>query len=429
MPAVPADLVVSARWILPMTSRDALLEHHALVVRDGRILAVLPAKTAAERYAATIHVDRPGHLLMPGLVNARAQLVPDLARPSRSDQSGDLGLLGIAAMLQAGTSCFCETGAFPDETARLATTQGMRAVIGIPLGESAGHPARQPLDDLTLALNFRDEFAGHPTLATAFAPLDAADISDAMFGRIAVLADELDAGVLMSLHESTSAVEQCVARHGLRPIERLHALGILTPALTAANVVHVNDQDMTLAQRSGIAITLCPESNLRCGFGAPPVAAWAQTGLRLSVGTGAAVPGAAVDLWGNLRLLALLDDPRNLSADVGDGAGGDADSVTAWSVLAAATRGGAAALGLEAEIGTIETGKWADLCCVDLRRPAMVLSAASPATRLVFGGGRDNVSDVWVAGRHLLNDGAFTRLDWPALAARIAARRMTMTGE
>jgi hypothetical protein len=87
----------------------------------------------------------------------------------------------------------------------------------------------------------------------------------------------------------------------------------------------------------------------------------------------------------------------------------------------------------------LETGKWADLCCVELRNPAMLRTSAAPtlhdaalrgryapssaaATALVFNGGRDLVSDVWVSGRHLLNGGAFTRLDWPDLAARVSAK-------
>jgi len=424
MPAVPADLLISCRWILPMTSRDALLEQHSLVVRDGRILDVLPSALAGERYAATVHVERPEHLLLPGLVNARAQLVPPLATAGRADRVSDGALLGIAALLRGGTSCCAALGFFPADCARLATAQGMRALIGIPLAEFATPWAKQPGDYLTRALNFRDEFAGHPTLTTAFAPHGAATISDAMFSRIATLANELDAGVFMSLHASTDEVAECVQRHGERPLARLHALGLLTPALTAADMVHVDDADIALAQRSGIAITLCPESNFGAGVGPPPVLKWAGSGLRLSLGSGARPADTAADLWSSLKLLALLGLPQS-SGDAGGGAGLDA-----WEALAAATRGGAAALGLEAEIGTLETGKWADLCCVDLRGPAMVQAAAPMLSRLVFAGGRDLVTDVWVAGRHLLNDGAFTRLDWPALAARVGVwNSRPMTGE
>jgi 5-methylthioadenosine/S-adenosylhomocysteine deaminase len=430
MPAVPADLLISCRWILPMTSRDALLEHHSLVVRDGRIFDVLPSTLAAERYAATVHVERPQHLLLPGLVNARTQIVPPLAPAGRGDRISDCALLGIAALLRGGTSCFAALGFFPADCARLATAQGMRALIGIPLAEFATPWAKQPGDYLTRALHLRDELAGHPLLATAFAPHGTAAISDALFSRIATLANELDAGVLVSLHTSAAEVTECVQRHGERPLARLHALGLLTPALTAADMVHVDDADMALAQRSGIAITLCPESNFRAGVGPPPARKWAESGLGLSLGSGAAPADAAADLWSSLKLLALLA-VRSGSGPAGSGDVSSGPGLDAWDVLAAATRGGAAALGLGAEIGTLETGKWADLCCVDLRGPAMVQAAASTLSGLVSAGGRDLVTDVWVAGRHLLNEGTFTRLDWPAVAARVGAwnsRPMTGVG-
>jgi 5-methylthioadenosine/S-adenosylhomocysteine deaminase len=268
---------------------------------------------------------------------------------------------------------------------------------------------------LTRALRFRDEFRGHPSIASAFAPHSPCAIPDAAFHRIATLADELDAGILMPLHESQAAIAESVKHHGLRPIERLHALGLLTPALTAVHMSHVDAADLALAERSGIAITLCPAANLRAGEGVPPIAQWTAAGLRLSLGSGIAAPTISPNLWAELKWLALLGHaPRAQTA-----------AWTPWSALAVATRGGAATLGLDAEIGTLEHGKWADLCCIDLRGPAMQwASLGSPhaaLTQWVLNGDRDVVSDVWVAGRHLLNGGDFTRIDWPHLAARLRA--------
>jgi 5-methylthioadenosine/S-adenosylhomocysteine deaminase len=154
------------------------------------------------------------------------------------------------------------------------------------------------------------------------------------------------------------------------------------------------------------------------------VASWAATGLRLGLGSGIANPAGSVDLWTAMRFLALLS-----MAPDGDPAGVAHHDLNAWDALAIATRGGAAALGLDAEIGTLEKGKWADLCCIDLQRPATQwASVAAPlssrAARLVFNGGRDLVSDVWVSGRHLVNSRAFTRLDWKHAARRVAAQRI-----
>ena len=131
----------------------------------------------------------------------------------------------------------------------------------------------------------------------------------------------------------------------------------------------------------------------------PPIAAFTAAGVRLGIGSaGAAVLGH--DIWGNMKIVALLSN--------------------AWDALRAATYGGAAVLGLENEVGSLETGKWADLCCVDLSGPG-TQPIGDPLTQLVFGGARDIVSDVWVAGRQLLSGGELTRLDWPEVAARSTA--------
>jgi len=206
----------------------------------------------------------------------------------------------------------------------------------------------------------------------------------------------------------------------------MHALGLLTPALTAVHMAHVSAADIELATRTGIAVALCPEEDVRASHGLAPVSAWAKSGLRLCVGSrSTAAGGGGANLWPNIRLLALLSHVPDDTAVLG-----------AWDALAIATRGGAAALGLDAEIGTLQPGKWADLCCVDLSSPAMASGleeraadpAADAAARLVFDGGRSVVSDVWVAGRQLLDAGAFTRLDWPAVAVRMRRRFTPING-
>ncbi len=408
-----------------MTSRDAVLENHTVVVRDGRILDLLPSHLAAETYQATVHRDRPQHALLPGLVNAYTQIAPALGRTARQERLHDGAQLSIADMLKSGTTCFCATGYFPDESARSALETGMRARIGIPIGAVAS-PWAAPGEYLTRALEFRDEYRDHPSISTAFAPMTPAAIGDDTFAKIATLADEVEAGIILSLHASREDVEQSVVQHGRRPIERMHGLGLLTPALTAVHMAQVSAQDRELAQRSGIALILCPEADVR-DSNPPPVNSWAATGLRLGVGSGngmshaAAVgggtPGIGLDLWSELKLLALLA----LSG------GEEPPALSPWDALAAVTRGAAATLGLDQEIGTLERNKWADICCVDLQGPAMQWLCDQPARdlprQLVFNGGRDAVCDVWVAGRQLLDGGTFTRLDWPALLARVGGRK------
>jgi 5-methylthioadenosine/S-adenosylhomocysteine deaminase len=416
MPSIAADLRIEARWIAPMTAQNALLTDHSMMVRDGRILEILPTATAAVRYSAAAVLQRNAHLLMPGMINAKSASAALLLRGANGDDAAELAggadfardgtLASIAEMLKSGVTCFCDRSFFPEETVRAAHEQGMRAMVAMPVTDAPTPWAHDAAQSLSRGLKLRDQFKTEPLISTAFAPLEPNLLSDASFARLVTLADELDAGVLIDLHQSKAEIEQCQATYGRRPIERLWNLGLLTPALNAAHVVHLTDSDLSLMQRTGISVTLCPQNDMKLGHGLPPVAALSAAAIRLSLGSGGAAP-LGHDLWSDMRITGLLSN--------------------AWAALSAATRGGAAVLGLESDIGTLEAGKWADLCCVDLSGPG-TQPVGEPVAQIVFAGGRDLVSDVWVAGRQLLSGGELTRLDWAEVSARSAAWAARMKG-
>jgi 5-methylthioadenosine/S-adenosylhomocysteine deaminase len=398
---------IAARWVVPMKDVGELLEEHTLVMRDGRILDVLPTRTASERYAPRVTLERPAHLLMPGLVNARTRSGPPRAVGGfEADEhrfDDDAALLAIADMLRSGVTAFCDIGYFPGEAARIAAHQGLRAVIGLPLDDRPGPWARDFAECLTRAIRLRDEYKGHPSISTAFAPLRVHALDATTLARIGTLAAELDAAVLVSVHDSLQAVDECVARHAARPLARLEDAGLLTPALCASHLGHLDASEIELVRRAGIGTVLCLASDLLRGNGLPAIDALSS--LRIALGTDAAICGSAHDLWTEIKLHAL------------HAAGGARPE----AALVAATRGGAAVLGLDAEVGTLEPGKWADVCCIGLRGPA-VRAAGDTLRQLALTGGRDLVSDVWVAGRQLVSEGQFTRLDWAALSRRLQER-------
>jgi 5-methylthioadenosine/S-adenosylhomocysteine deaminase len=413
MLSVPADLSIEARWIVPMSMPGKVLENHTLVVRDGRIADLLPTVAAAVRYAATVVVQRPAHLLMPGMINSATHAAKALFRGMGPDCAAleqrfagpefvrDGVLTAVAEMLRSGITCFADRYYFPDECARTAVEQGMRAVVGTPVAETASLWAKSSDEYFTRALRVHDEYKDHPLISTAFAPRALDSLSDATVARVATLADELDARIVVDLHESAAAITASLARHAVRPIARLWNLGLLTPALNAVQMALATAEDIELAARTGVSISVCPKSSMAKGIGLPPVSAFAASGIRLGLCSADGAQHQNQDVWGGVQLLALAPSA----------------GASAWDALCMATRGGAAALGLDAEVGTLEPGKWADLCCVDLSGPA-TQPLRDPVTQLVFGGGRDMVSDVWVAGRQLLSGGQTTRLDWAAVADR-----------
>jgi 5-methylthioadenosine/S-adenosylhomocysteine deaminase len=408
MPRVPCDLHISPRWILPQACERELLEKHTLVVQDGRILEILPAESAEQRYAPRVSLERPSHLLMPGLVNAHTSIGSSPLAGGAPVFSPDLAALGIANMLKAGVTAFCDVGYFPGEVAATAVAQGLRAVIGLPVAAEPCAWAHGPAEYLTRALRLRDEYKAHPSISTVFAPLNSHALDNATLARVSTRAAELDAGIVVAVNRSRRDIDECVSRHGLRPLARLESLGLVTPALVAVHALRLEAAEIELIRRAGAAIALCLAAGLARGEGLAPVEALAAArtaGVRLCLGSA----GAGLDLWNDIKLLALHG-----------GMAAERPLLHAGEVLATAARGGAAALGLDAEIGTLEAGKWADLCCLDLGGPP-TQPALQPLTQVLLAGGRDLVSDVWVAGRQLLSEGQFTRLDWPELAARLKA--------
>jgi 5-methylthioadenosine/S-adenosylhomocysteine deaminase len=408
MPAVLADLSIEARWIVPMTMPGKVLEHHTLVVRDGRILDLLPSSAAAAHYRPTVVIERPAHLLMPGLINAATHAARSLLRGAGPAAAAlekrflgpefvrDGTVTAVAEMLRAGITCFCDRYYFPDETARVACEQGMRALIGLPVADEPSPWAHSSAEYFTKAVRLRDEYKDHPLISTAFAPHAPGAVSDTTFARLATLADEVDAGIVIDLHAAENEISESMALHGSRPIDRLWRLGLLTPALNAVHMNHAAAADVALAERTGIAISLSCEAALQSECRLPPVQSLVRSGLRMGLAAGGG-GGRSHDLWGEMRMVALQSSP--------------------WDALGAATLGGAAAAGMDLDIGSLASGKWADVCCIDLRGPAtQPLNDLVP--QLVLSGARDLVSDVWVAGRQLLADREMTRLDWAAAADR-----------
>jgi 5-methylthioadenosine/S-adenosylhomocysteine deaminase len=428
MSKVMADFVVRARWVLPMTSRDVVLPEHSVVVANGRIVEVLPWHEADARFASARTFERPEHVLMPGLINAhthaamsllrgyaeglpltawlREKIWPLEQRYVSPEFVRDGTALAIAEMLRGGISCFADMYFFPDEAARVCAEQGMRAVIGLPIIDMATPWAANTNEYFAKALRVRDEYQGHPTIETVFAPHAPYSVGDDTFKRLRTLADELDAGICIHLQESAAEVAFSEKSHGCRPIERLESLGLLRPGLNAIHMVHLSESDMVALQRTGLSITVCPESNLKLGNGQAPFAQFRSSGARIAIGTDGPASNNDQDLWAEMKLAALLSRPTPDAPP----------AVTPWDALAMATCGAADALNLP-DIGVLSAHKWADLCCLDVSAPAMQPMYDVPA-QLVYSGGRDCVSDVWVAGRHLVEDNKLTRLDWQPVAAR-----------
>ncbi len=421
--------LLHARWIVPVQPDGCVLEHHALAIQDGRILAILPQAEAATRYRAdtTLHLDR--HVLIPGLINAHTHasmtllrgLADDLplmswlqdhiwpaeARWVDPDFVRDGTRLALAEMLRGGTTCFNDMYFFPEVTATAVREAGMRACVGLIALDFPTAYARNLDEYLDKGLALHSELQNDPLVRVAFAPHAPYTVSASALERIGRLADELDIPVHIHVHETAAEVADFEARHGCRPLARLNQLGLVSPRLLAVHMTQLEPVEIDQLAQAGAHIAHCPESNLKLASGFCPSARLDAAGVNLALGTDGAASNNDLDLFGELRTAALL----------GKGVAGDAAALPAARVLRMATLNGARALGLAADIGSLEPGKAADIVAVDFGQ----LESAPvyhPISQLVYATGRHQVSDVWIAGRQLLANRQLTTLDSDELLQR-----------
>lgn len=438
MPKAVATLL-NARWIIPVEPEGQILEHHTLVIQDGRILALLPQAEAATRYAAETCLNLDQHVLIPGLINAHTHasmtllrgLADDLplmtwlqnhiwpaeARWVNPEFVHDGTLLAIAEMLRGGVTCFNDMYFFPEAAAAAAHTAGMRACVGLIAVDFPTAYARHLDEYLDKGLALHEVLKPESLLHTAFAPHAPYTVSASALERIGQLATDLNIPIHIHVHETAAEVAQFTAEHGCRPLQRLKQLGLWSPRLLAVHMTQVESAEIEPLAQAGVHIAHCPESNLKLASGFCPVARLDLAGINVALGTDGAASNNDLDLFGEMRFAALLG--KSIAAD--------AAALPAARVLRMATINAAQALGLAAEIGSLQPGKSADVIAVDLGAPETE-PVYHPLSTLIYAAGRHQVTDVWVAGRRLLADRRLTTLDVAEIIQRARRWRDQIAG-
>ena len=404
-----STLLIAPRWIAPVEPLDTVLLDHAVVVHNGRIDAVLPVADAVRLHPAARSVALPGHLLVPGLVNLHTHAAMSLLRGAADDlplerwlteriwplEAGlvsdafvyDGTVLACREMLRGGVTTFNDMYFFPEATARAALAMGMRACVGIIVIDFPSVYGSGPADYLAKGFAARDALRHEPSIAFTLAPHAPYTVSDDAFRDIAKLSAELQLPVHVHLHETAREVAEHEARYGVRPLDRLARLGLLGPELVAVHAVHVSDAEIRALAAHGASVAHCPHSNLKLGSGIAPVARMLDAGVNVGIGTDGSASNNRLDLLLEARTASLL----------AKGTSGDAAAFGAHRALHAATLSGAHALGLGDSIGSIVPGKWADLVAIDLS-DADLQPVHDPVSQLMFSAGREQVTDVWIAG-------------------------------
>ncbi|MFI8949770.1 amidohydrolase family protein [Streptomyces sp. NPDC053750] len=414
----------------------------AVMIEDGRFQAVGPADELRGRYPELRPVRLPGHLLMPGFVDAHHHLTQSFGaalafgEPSEIfrrvwvplegalDEESAYTAAKLAALeaLRGGFTTVADAGTRADVDvdviASAARDAGIRCVLGLVCndadrGDDTDHP-----DVLEHAEKHLARYSGDPLVHPSLAVSIPEAATERTLHATARLAAEAGAVVQIHVNEHLAGVERSLVSHGLRPLEHLHSVGALGPQLLAAHATLLTPREVTLLADTGTAVSYNPVASAWKGNAVAPATALTERGVRIGLGT----DGTRGD---GFRLAEAAEFAQRLAYGLTTG---DSSCGAGWTWLEHATRGGADAVGLGARTGTVAPGRDADFLLVDVDTPELALSWDLP-WELVRRGNRDQITAVFVAGRMRMWQGRPTDWDGPALVRRAAElARTTVAG-
>jgi 5-methylthioadenosine/S-adenosylhomocysteine deaminase len=409
------SLLITGGAVVTVDADRRVIPVGAVAIQDDKIVEVGEADAIERKYSAPDRVDARGHIVLPGLINAHTHapmvlfrgLADDLALMDWLNQyifpaeaksvSPDFVRVGtrLAAleMIESGTTTFADMYYFEDDIAEAVREAGLRAVLGQSVIRFPVADAKTPEEGLARAEAFIERWAGHPLITPAVAPHAPYTVDTPTLRAARELANRHGVPVLIHLAETQEELRIVSEAHGLSPSQYLESLGFWDGRALAAHAVHLDDEDLAMLVSRGVGLAHNPASNMKLASGIAAVDMWLTAGVRAGLGTDGAASSNDLDMFGALRLAALLQKVAT----------GDPRAASAPEVLEMATRRGASALGLADRIGSLEPGKQADVVIVSMEG-ARQTPMFDPVSHLVYVAHGGDVRTTIVAGRVLMRD-------------------------
>ena len=428
--AAPCDLIVSAKYVVTMSTQRRVLENGAVAINGERIVAVGTKADIDKAWQPKRRIDRPNSILTPGLVNTHTHAAMSLFRGVADDLklqdwlnnfifpaeaknvSADFVRWGtrLAAleMLLSGTTTFTDMYYFEDVVAEAAKEAGIRGVLGETVIGFPVADAKTPADAMKLGERFLERFRGDPLIVAAIAPHALYTNSLETLKASRSLANKYNAPILIHLSETKKENDDNQAQRHQSPTQTLESIGFFSGRTVAAHGVWLDSKDMDTLKLRGCGVAHCPSSNMKLASGAAPVVELLKRGIAVGLG-----PDGPAGSNNDFDLLEEAD----LAAKMQKLVRNDPEALPAKQAFEMATIGGARALGLDKEIGSVETGKRADLITIDLDVPNAV-PMYDVYSQLVYALKGGNVQDVVVNGREVVRDRRCLTLDRQAVMAK-----------
>jgi len=420
------SLVIANGTVVTMDGSGRVIANGAVAVDGTDIVAVDTADAIARQFRGRDTIDAAGRVVLPGLINTHTHapmvlfrgLADDLAlmdwlnkyifpaeAKTVSPEFVRAGTrLAALEMIESGTTTFTDMYYFEEEIAKETRTAGLRGVLGQTVIQFPVADARTPADALARAEKFITEFKGDPLITPAVAPHAMYTLDGPTLKAARELSKRLGVPTLIHVAETRDEVKTAQERFKSSPTAYLDSLGFLGPGVLVAHGVWVSDEDIAILKMRGVGVSHNPESNMKLASGAAPVTAYLRAGVPLGLGTDGAASNNDLDMFEAMRMASMLNklvtsDPR---------------AVPAKTALEMATIGGARALGMDRQIGSLEGGKRADIIIVGMSS-ARQTPMYDPISHLVYVTRGDDVQTTIVNGRILMRDRKVLTLDEPAI--------------
>jgi 5-methylthioadenosine/S-adenosylhomocysteine deaminase len=437
--AESADWIWSARYVITEDAQHRVIENGAVAIRADRIVGVGTKAEIDARFQAAHRLDRPDAILSPGLINTHTHAAMSLFRGIADDKKLQDWLnnyifpaeaknvtpdfvrwgtrLGCLEMLLGGTTTFTDMYYFEDVVAEVAKEAGMRGVLGETIIGFSVPDAKTPADALQFTEKYLTRFRNDPLIVAAVAPHALYTNSDKTLIAARALANKFNAPLLIHLSETKKENDDSLDKRHMTPTKVLDTLGVLTGRTVAAHCVWVNEADLAILKARGVGIAHCPSSNMKLASGIAPVVRMLALGLAVGLGPdGPAGSNNDLNMFEEMDLAAKLQKVTTLNPEV----------LPASMALEMATIRGARALGMEKEIGSLETGKRADLIMVRLDKPNAV-PMYDPISQMVYALKGDDVRDVMVNGKPVVSDARILTLNEAQILQKAAEYRVKVS--
>jgi 5-methylthioadenosine/S-adenosylhomocysteine deaminase len=422
-----ADSLLTNAIVLTMDEDLTIYEPGAIAISGDAILAVGPESELRHAFTAGEIIDCRGYIAMPGLVNAHTHVPMTLLRGLADDLRLDVWLLGYmmpverefvspefvrlgtrlacVELIRSGVTCFADMYYFEEEVARVTAEVGLRAVCSQTVLKFPTPDATSYEESLAAARDFIQKWKGHPLIEPSVAPHSPYTCTPEILRATAELAAEFDVPLHTHLAETALEAENSRAEHGMPVIPYVKKHNLFGAKVLAAHCVHIDDGEIKTLYHHGSGVAHCPSSNLKLASGAAPVSKMLAAGLHVGIGTDGPASNNDLDMFEEIRLAAFL----------AKGMSGDPTTVPAPTALTMATRQGAQALHLGHLVGSLESGKRADLILVDPsplhNSPRFKRQASSLYSQLVYAAKSSDVQSVMVNGHWLMRDHRLITID------------------